>query len=158
MVNEEVLKQAINDLKSQKSPNFSTTARKYNLDRTTLTRRFKGEAVSYSEARSRSHKLLTNAQESILIEYIRKLSERGLHSTPRILENLVTELIRKPVGKRWIERFQKRHENELASVYLRNIDQSRHIADNSKHFRHYFTLVYTDLLLFPSESVLLSPN
>lgn len=59
-------------------------------------------------------------------EYIRKLSDRGLHPTPRILGNLVLELVRKSVGARWIERFQKRYENELASVYLPNIDQSRH--------------------------------
>jgi len=104
-------------------------------------RRFKSESVSYNEARSRSNKLLTNAQESVLIEYIRKISNQGMHATPKILENIVVELVRKPVGGRWIERFIKRYENELASVYLRSIDQSRHIADNSTYFEHYFTLL-----------------
>ena len=141
MVNNEAIEQAIKDLKSQKSPNFTTTAKKYDLDRTTLTRRFKGEALSYSEARSRSHKLLTNAQESVLIDHIRKLSDRGLNPTPKILENLVVEITGHSVGGRWIERFQKRYENELASIYQRNIDQSRHIADNSRHFEHYFATV-----------------
>ena len=141
MVNEEAIEQAVSDLKSQKPPQYAAIAEKYNIDRTTLMRRFKGETVSYSEARSRNNKLLTNTQELVLIEYIRKLSDRGLHPTPRILENLVLELVRKPVGGRWIERFQKRYKNELASVYLRNIDQSRHIADNSKHLEHYFALV-----------------
>ena len=105
MINEEAIQHAINDLKSQKPPNYASTVKKYDLDRTTLMRRFKGESSSYSEARSRSHKLLTNGQESVLIEYIRKLSDRGLHPTPKILENLVVELVRKPVGGRWIERF-----------------------------------------------------
>ena len=111
-------------------------------------RRFKGDSVSYNEARSRSNKLLTNAQELVLIEHIRKLSDRGLHPTPRILENLVIELVRKPVGGRWIKRFQKRYENELTSVYLRNIDQSRHIVDNSRYFKYYFTLVRAYFPLF----------
>lgn len=149
MVNEKAIEQAISDLRSQKPPKFAATAKKYNLERTTLMRRFKGESVSYSDARSRSNKLLTNVQESILIEHIRKLSDQGLHPTPRILENLVAELVRKPVGGRWIERFQKRYENELTSVYLRNIDHSRHIADNSKHFEHYFTVVRARFSLSP---------
>ena len=98
-------------------------------------------SLTTTEARSRSNKLLTNTQESVLIEYIRKISNQGLHATPKILENIVVELLRKPVGGRWIERFIKRYENEFESVYLRSIDQSRHIADNSTYFEHYFALV-----------------
>ena len=35
--------EAIADLKSQDRPNIAATARKYQLDRTTLSRRFRGE-------------------------------------------------------------------------------------------------------------------
>ncbi len=147
MVNEADIQAAISDLKSQEAPNFAATAKKFNLDRTTLMRRFKGKTVSNIEARSRHQKLLTNAQEVVLIGHIRKLSDRGLHPTPKILENLVVEIVGHPVGGRYIERFQKRYENELASLYLRNIDQSRHIADNSKHFEHYFACVGVDFFL-----------
>jgi hypothetical protein len=130
-------------------PNYTETAQKYDLEISTLRHRFIGETVSTAEAHSRHLKLLTDAQESILVEHIRKLSDRGLHATPRILENLVVELVGKPVGGRWIERFRKRYENEFTSVYLRNIDQSRHIADNSKHFEHYFTVVRARFSLYP---------
>ena len=58
-----------------------------------------------------------------------------------MLENLVVELVGKPIGKRWIERFCKRHADQLTSIYLRNIDQARHITDNSRHFQHYFNLI-----------------
>ena len=143
MVNEADIQAAISDLKSQKIPNFTQTAENFNIQKTTLIRRFKGETVSNTEARSRNQKLLTNAQETVLIDYIRKLSDRGLQPTPKILENLAVEIIGHSVGGRWIERFQKRYENELASIYQRNIDQSRHIADNSRHFEHYFTIVRT---------------
>ena len=84
---------------------------------------------------------MTNAQESVLIEYVRKLSDMGLHPTPKILENLVVEIVGKPIGGRWVKRFRQRHQTELTSLYLRNIDQSRHIADNTKHFKHYFAVV-----------------
>ena len=149
MVNEAAIQEAIIDLKSQKAPNFAATAKKHSVPRLTLTRRFKGETVSSAEAHSRHHKLLTNAQESVLIEHIRKLSDRGIHPTPQILENLVVEFVRKHVGKCWVYRFLERYENELTSVYLRNIDQSRHIADNSKYFEHYFAVVLAHFPSFP---------
>lgn len=114
------MEKAMEDLKSQEILNFSATAKKYSIDRMTLSRRFKGQTVSYEEARSRTHKVLTNAQEEVLIDHIRKLSDRGLHPTPHIIENLVVEFVRKPVGSRWVERFVKRHDNELKSSYLLN--------------------------------------
>ncbi len=67
------------------------------------TRRFRGRNVSRAEAHSRNQKILTDAQDSALIKHIRKLSDRGLHPAPRILENLAFELIRKPIDGRWIE-------------------------------------------------------
>ena len=142
----EAIEQAINDLNSQEAPNIRETAKKYNIVHSTLLRRFKGQTVSYGEARSRSIMLLTTAQESVLIEHINELSARGLHLTPQLLENLVVEIIRRPIGERWVERFCKRHDNELKSIYLRGIDQARHIADNSRHFQHYFDTV-SDLLI-----------
>ena len=115
MVNEAAIQEAIIDLKSQKAPNFAATAKKHSVSRLTLTRRFKGETVLSAEAHSRHHKLLTNAQESVLIEHIRKLSDRGIHPTPQILENLVVEFVRKHIGKCWVYRFLERYENELTT-------------------------------------------
>ena len=82
MAHNDAIQQAITDLESQNPPQYAATAKKYNVDRTTLMRRFKGEITSYSEARSKTHKLLTNAQELVLIDYIRKLSDRGIYPTP----------------------------------------------------------------------------
>ena len=136
---------AINDLISQKAPNIRSTAEKYGVVESTLRRRFKGQTVSHSESRSRSTMLLTNAQEQVLIEYLNKLSARGMHPTPQMLENLVVEIVKRPLGECWIRRFCQRHGDVIQSVYLRNIDQARHIADNSRHFQHYFDRVYVQL-------------
>ena len=83
MANEADIQAAISDLKSQEVPNFTQTAKNHNLQKTTLLRRFKGETVSTAEAHSRDQKLLTNSQETVLIDYIRKLQDRGLHPTPK---------------------------------------------------------------------------
>ena len=141
MVNIEAISKAIADLNSQEAPNIRTTAKKYHVPRSTLQDRFNGKSVTYSEARSRSTMLLTNAQESVLIEHINSLSVRGFHPTPQMVENLVVEIVGHPIGERWMERFYKRHKSEIVSVYLRNIDQSRYIADNSRHFKYYFDQV-----------------
>ena len=100
MVNEADIQAAISDLKSQKTSNIAQTAKKHNIQKTTLLRRFKGETVSNIEARSKNQKLLINVQERILIDHIRKLSDRGLHPTPKIFENLIVELVKHPIGER----------------------------------------------------------
>ena len=138
MSKNEAIQIAIDDLKLQKVPNFAATAKNYNIVRSTLQRRFEGKTVSRNESQSRSNMLLTNAQEEVLIEHINKLSARNLHPTIQTVENLAREIIGHPVGERWVERFRKRHGNKLRSRYMRNIDHSRHVADNSKHFQHYF--------------------
>ncbi|PVH90474.1 hypothetical protein DM02DRAFT_466438, partial [Periconia macrospinosa] len=70
MVNEKDIQLALDDLKSQEVINFTTIAKKYNLDRTTLMRRFKGKTTSNQEAHSIHHKLLTDAQEEVLLQHI----------------------------------------------------------------------------------------
>ena len=141
MADNKAIEQAISDLNAQEAPNIRATAKKYDLVPSTLMRRFKQKTVSRSEGQSRSNMLLTNAQELTLIEYLNKLSTRGLHPTPQMLENLVVEIIGRSIGERWIERFCKRHGDVIQSVYLRGIDQARHAADNSRHFQHYFDRV-----------------
>ena len=76
-------------------------------------------------------------------EYLNKLSDRGFHPTPQILENLVVEVVGHPIGLNWIRRFCKRYSAQIKSIYLRNIDQKRKVADNAKHFKQYFETVST---------------
>src|ERR1700733_7255894 len=75
---------AITDLESQERINYAVTAKKWNLDRTTLARRYRGETVSNQDVTSYARRQLTNVQEKTLIQYINKLSNRGLPLTPQI--------------------------------------------------------------------------
>ncbi|EED11969.1 conserved hypothetical protein [Talaromyces stipitatus ATCC 10500] len=138
MVNEADILKAISDLESQKTPQYAKTARKYNLEPSTLRRRYKGQTVSNQEATSIHRKLLTDAQEEVLLHHISKLSSRGLPPTPQILRNLVVELLQHDVGECWIRRFCHRYHDRIDSVYLKAIDHSRKVADNSVHFEHFY--------------------
>lgn len=141
MVNETAISATISDLKTQAKPNFSSTAIIYEIDRRTLQRRFQGKTASTTMAHLETQGLLDAAQEKILVERINMLSARGLPPTPAMIQNLVQELIKGPVGEHWVNRFINRHNNELASVYLESIDYARRVADNSRHFSHYLMLV-----------------
>jgi Tc5 transposase DNA-binding domain len=139
---------AIADLESQERVNYAGTAKKWNLDRTTLTRRYRGETVSNQDATSYARRQLTDVQEKTLIQYINKLSNRGLPPTPQIVKNLAEEISQTKLGPNWVSRFCKRHQKDLKSVYLRTIDHKRKVADNSAYFQHFYEQVCLLFLCF----------
>ena len=90
---------AISDLESQSQPNFSKTAKEYNVKRVTLTRRYRGESSTKQDAMSNFCKALTDAQEAVLVNRINKLSARGLSPTPHIIRNLAEEIAKRRLNK-----------------------------------------------------------
>jgi hypothetical protein len=156
MDHEARIQAAIADLASQERVNYSATAKRYNLERTTLAKRFQGKTVSNQEANSYARRQLTDTQENTLIQYINKLSNRGLPPTPQIVKNLAEEITRIKLGPNWVSRFCKRHQKDLKSVYLRTIDHKRKVADNSAYFQHFYeqvcllfiAILYTVCLFF----------
>ena len=132
---------AITDLESQDRPNIAATARKHQVARETLSKRFRGETGSNRDATSYSRKQLTDTQEETLIVYIIKLNDRGFPPTPQILKNIAESVAHTTLGPNWVARFCRRYRTRLTSVYLRTIDHKRKIADNSQHFQHFFNIV-----------------
>lgn len=133
--------EAIEDLESQMRPNFSDTARRYNVERTTLRRRFRGEQGTIQQAISETRQRLTHTQEEVVIEQINKLSGKGLSTTPQMVKNFAQEIAGVELGPNWVSRFIRRHQDRLTSRYLRAINHSRKIADNSENFQHFFDTV-----------------
>ena len=82
MAYNERIVEAIADLETQDLPNIAATARKYKVDRSTLSRRFRDKTGSNQDATSYVRRQLTDIQEKTLIKYINKLSDRGLPPTP----------------------------------------------------------------------------
>lgn len=132
---------ALADLESQKRTNFAATARKWQVERTTLAKRYKGKTGTVQEAISYTRQKLTNAQEEVLIAHLNRLTDRGLPPTPQMLKNIAEEIVKTKLGKNWVTRFYQRHRDRLTSLYLCVIDHKRKVADNSQYFQQFFDLV-----------------
>ena len=140
---------AMADLDSQERRNYAVIARKWNLEPTTLRRRFIGESTSIRVINSEMRQALTREEEEVLIAHVNKLTDRGIPPTPQILKNIAEEIAKVTLGHNWATRFCKRHRGCLKSEYLRVIDHRRKKADNSRYFQLFFRLVsalYAQLL------------
>ena len=129
---------AIADLESQDRPNYAATAKKWQIDRSTLSRRHRGVTGTKEDQYSYSVKALTDIQESVLVQCINDLSARGLPPTPQIVKNLAEELANKELSHNWVGRFIERKKKVLKSIYLTTMDHKRKIADNSRYYEHFF--------------------
>jgi hypothetical protein len=89
MVNEADLQAPLMECDKFKAPNYTQIAKLKNVHRTTLSRRHCKKTVSREEANSRHCQLLTNTQETTLIEDINRLAKLGLYITPNMLTALV---------------------------------------------------------------------
>jgi transposase-like protein len=105
MDHEARIQAAISDLESQDRVNYAAIARKWEIDRSTLSRRHRGETGPNRDATSYARRQLTDTQEDILIGHINKLSDRGLPPTPQIVKNIAEEIAHVTLGKNWIPRF-----------------------------------------------------
>ena len=83
---------AITDLESQETVNYAATAKKWKIDRSTLSRRYRGKTGPNQDATSYSRKQLTDTQEETLITYVNKLNNRGFPPTPQILKNIAESI------------------------------------------------------------------
>jgi hypothetical protein len=131
---------ALPDLKSSNSLSISEAARKYGVGRSALSRRFNLKATSTAQYHD-SMRLLNNAQERELLKYIRRLCERCLPPTPRIVANVAQELCGKTPSKNWATRFVARHKDQLDARYLNTLDLARHKADSKASYEYYFDIL-----------------
>jgi hypothetical protein len=138
---EERMTAAFAALDLQEPRNYSQVATKYELERTTLAKRYKGQTVSRKVFLSESRQCLTIAQEEALIEQINKLTDRHIPPTSQMVKNFAEEMIGKEVGKNWTQGFIRRHDGRLKSIYLRNIDHCRTKAEYAPVFQHFYDLV-----------------
>jgi len=145
MVDEARMEKALDALDRQLIPNYTAISKEFEIERTTLMRRHKGQTTSRAEATSIHHKLLTDTQEEALISQINKLTARGLPPTTHIVAE---EMIGREVNKNWTSGFVKRHSSRLKSLYLRNIDHLRIKSEYGPHIQYFFDLVALLLALF----------
>jgi Tc5 transposase DNA-binding domain len=132
---------AIADLNTQEVPNVSATARKYDIEGTTLRNRLQGKSTSMADHISQRRQCLTNAEESSLIQIINKLTDRNIPPTASIVKNLAEEIRGSNVGKNWTANFVRRHQDKLRSIHLSNIDNLRVKNEHPASYKYFYQLV-----------------
>src|SRR6266581_2527684 len=97
---------ALEDLKSQKCPNYTQAAKKFGCDRSTLSRRYRG-VTGLQQDRVNALLLLTIQQQKSLVLYINKLTKRGIPPTTGMVRNFAEDICKKQPGKNWVYKFVK---------------------------------------------------
>jgi Tc5 transposase DNA-binding domain len=141
MVNEQDMQKALAEIESSLKPNYTVIARKHGLTPSTVIRRVQGKTVSREEFQSQVHQCLTNAQERVLINQINRLTERGIPPTSQMVRNFAEEMIGRAIGKNWVGEFCRRHQSELKSLYLRNIENLRVKGEYGPTYKLFYDLV-----------------
>ena len=131
---------ALAALELQDPPNYTWTAKEFNVNRTTLSQRHRRITRSREDT-TEMKSLLSIQQERTLLGYINLLTERGLPLTPQMVRNFAFEISRITPGKNWVSRFIKRHKDKIKSSYLAPVDIARKRADNPYQYKLFYELL-----------------
>jgi len=131
---------ALADLALQKSSNYTATAKKFNINRSTLSWRHR-DIIVFVKKSKQTTSILSNQQEKELIRYINKLIERDISSLNVMIRVFAYNISEKQPGKNWSYKFIRRHSDILQSKFLQEADLERKKADNAYQYQLYFDLV-----------------
>ncbi len=131
---------ALADLALQDSSNYTATAKKFNINRSTLSWQHRGKTVFVKKSKQTTS-ILSNQQEKELIRYINKLIERCISSLNVMIRVFAYNISGKQPGKNWSYKFVQRHSDILQSKFLQEADLERKKADNAYQYQLYFDLV-----------------
>jgi hypothetical protein len=120
---------------------YQAYADKYNVSRTTLSRRHRGVSQSREDYKA-TQRVLTTPQEQQLVRYIKTLTERRIPPTRALIRQYASLLAPWELGDAWVTRFLHRHQFHLISRWSAGLDQPRHAADNLGKFNLYFDLLH----------------
>ncbi len=131
---------ALADLALQDSSNYTATAKKFNINRSTLSRRHRGKTVFVKKSKQTTS-IFSNQQEKELIRYINKLTERDIPSLNVMIRVFAYNISGKQPGKNWSYEFVQHHSDILQSKFLQGADLERKKVDNAYQYQLYFDLV-----------------
>jgi hypothetical protein len=114
-INMSKVNKAIADLESRdqvESYMYNKVADTYSCSRSAVSQRWRGVSRPRADSVADSF-ALPPPQERELIEYITKLHFEGLAPTREMVRNFGTEMARRELSKRWVDRFINRHYDKL---------------------------------------------
>lgn len=88
---------AIKSLSITEKVNLTKIAKEYGVERSTLSRRYRGVTQSQVN-KNENQRHLNKKQESELVQYIEKLCLRGIAPTRQIIKNFASKVVQKPLG------------------------------------------------------------
>lgn len=132
--------EALNALKIGEPFTYSEYAKKFNCNRSTLSKRHRGVQQA-NAVKVENDRLLNTTQEKELVQYIDCLCARGLPPSRPMIRNFAAQIASKPVGKNWVDRFVNRHNIDLISHWASGIDHNRFKADSAFKYSLYFKLL-----------------
>ena len=130
---------------------YTKIAAKYNVDRSTLSRRHQGSQAP-QQARTLQKLVLNPQQELELVRYINKLTKQGLPPTREMIRNFSSEVAHQQLSESWVTRFINRHEIHLISKWTSAMDRTRHLADSESKYRLYFELLHRKITQYHLEA------
>ena len=89
--------EALKSLEPGERPNISQVAREYGVERSRLSKRYRGVQGTYA-SRAEKKRLLNNTQEKQLLQYIDKLCVQGLPPTKEMIRNFAPEIAQQEPG------------------------------------------------------------
>ncbi len=122
------IKAAIERLDQGDYGKIAAVAPKFGVDRTRLSKRWRGLQGSRNDKYENDRAFNTN-QEIELVQYIEKLCKRGIAPTYEMMRNFAAEISQKYIGKNGVYRFLERHHLEVFSKYTAPLDRNRYQAD-----------------------------
>jgi hypothetical protein len=130
------ISQAIGYLESHEAgeqSSYHQVAKKFGVDRTTLSRGHQGVTQS-DAAMAESQQLLTPQQELELVLYIGEFTTRGSPPTREIVQNFASAVAKQEVSESWVTRFLHRHSDQLTTKWSAGLDCQRHEADSKERY------------------------
>jgi hypothetical protein len=115
-------------------------AKKYGVDRSTLSRRFRGKTGS-KKAKYDSQQFLTKQQSKTLCEYVDKLTRRGLPPTTAMITNFAADIAGKRPGINWVARWLKQQSHLLIIKNSKGLDIDRKRAENERKYKAFLALM-----------------
>ena len=134
---------AIEDLKSRDPGEHFTlreVAEKYQVNRSTLGRRWRGVTASREDGYL-NQQALNQQQELELIQYITKLTERGLPPTREMIKNFARGIAKVDVSETWVTHFFNCHKDVLTKQWTSPMAANRHAADSYDKYKEYFDIM-----------------
>ncbi|KAF1837645.1 hypothetical protein BDW02DRAFT_490954 [Decorospora gaudefroyi] len=126
---------------------YREVAKRFGVDRTTLSRRYQGNSQPHIEA-MQEHHIVDPHYEKELVQYIESLTARGLPPSKSMIKNFASTVSKWEVLDRWVDRFLDRNNPNLTIRYTVGIDRDRQQANTKEAYRLYFDILNSKIKLY----------